>query len=218
MIPKAAAFSWSACLSASLLAISLPAQADSLFTVPVSGMLQPQRLDVELQQDSGASIDSSNTTRFASASYDWNRYVAVGGIIRLTGDFTARPTASLQFAPQDEPYSFALGIANVGVRTFRSQPYAVASDTFHNLGNLDAYVGLTHDSDGEHVMLGTDYPLTHTVAVQADWIGDDGNFFTAGVRWQAVPDFTLSGGFMRANSHDDGNGVFLAIDKGFRFR
>jgi hypothetical protein len=215
MILKSPRFLLSVSLAGGLSIAVLPARADSLFTVPVSGTLQAQRLDVELQQDSGASINSSDTTRFASLSYDWNRYVAVGGIARLTGDFTARPTASVQFAPVGEPYSFAVGIANVGVRTFRSQPYAVGNMNFRSLGGLNAYVGLTHDSFGEHVMIGADYPLTRNVGVLADWIGDDGNFFTAGVRWNVIDDFSLSGGFLRANSHDSGNGVFLSADKGF---
>jgi hypothetical protein len=87
--------------------------------------------------------------------------------------------------------------------------------TFRTLGGLNAYAGLTHDSFGEHVMIGADYPLTRNVGLLADWIGDDGNFFTAGVRWNIVDDFTLSGGFLRANSHDSGNGIFVGIDKGF---
>jgi hypothetical protein len=216
MILKSLRLLVSAILIGALSVAALPARADSLFTVPISGTLQPRRLDVQLQQDSGASINSSETSRFASLSYDWNRYVAVGGIARLTGDFTARPTASLQFAPVNTPYSFAVGIANVGVRTFRSQPYAIGNMSFRSLGGLNAYAGLTHDTFGEHVMLGADYPVTRTVGILADWIGDDGNFFTAGVRWNVIDDFTLSGGFMRANSHESGNGVFLSVDKGFR--
>jgi hypothetical protein len=192
--------------------------ADTLFTVPVSGTLQPQRLSTELQQDSGASFNSDNTSRFASISYDWNRYFSIGTVARLNDGFSMRPTGSVQFAPMQSRYSFALGVANVGVRTFRSQPYAVASTSFKSLGGLSAYAGVTHDTFGNHVMLGTDYSLSHHVSLQADWIGDDGNFFTVGARWEVIPDFAVAGGFMRANSHDNGNGAFLSLEKDFRFK
>jgi hypothetical protein len=201
-------------LAALLLASAqLPAHADTLFTVPIAGTLEPRRLGVVFEQDSGSSLNSDNTSRFLAASYDWSRYLSLGAVARLTDGVSIRPEGSVQFAPIGKPYAFAAGFANVGVRTFRSQPYATAATHFDHLG---AYFGLTHDTFGVHAMLGADYALTREWSLQADWIGDDGNFLTVGARWKVMPDFALGAGFSRANSHDSGNGVFFSIDKDFR--
>jgi len=196
-------------------ALSTSVLADSLFTVPVAGTLQPRRLTTVLSGDSGSSGGSdSSSSLFATADYNYTRYLSLGITARLTDGLSARPEGSVQFAPVGKPYAFAAGFANVGVRSFRSQPYVVGSAY---LGKWGGYLGATHDSYGEHAMLGVNYWLTQQVSLQGDWIGDDGNFLTLGARWQARRDIAISAGFSRANAHDSGNGVFASLEKDFKF-
>jgi hypothetical protein len=201
-------------LAAAMIGLSsTPAFADTLFAVPVAGTLQPRRLTTVLSGDTGFS-EGSNSSMFATADYNYSRYISLGMTARLTEGVTARPEGSVQFAPLGKPYAFAAGFANVGVRSFRSQPYVVGSAF---AGNWGGYFGVTHDSYGEHAMLGANYWATRQISLQVDWIGDDGNFLTFGGRWQARRDIAVTAGFSRANAHDSHNGVFASLEKDFKF-
>jgi hypothetical protein len=193
-------------------AMSVAHASQTVFTVPVAGTLEPRRLLTSIQGD-GSSVNSSDTTVFANVDYDVSRFVSLGIATRLTDGVTARPEGSLQFAPVGKPFAFAAGFANVGVRSFRSQPYLVGSTW---IGRWGGYLGVTHDTYGEHAMLGANCWVTPKISLQGDWIGDDGNFLTLGARWQAARDFAILGGFSRANSHESHNGIFLGAEKDFK--
>ena len=201
--------------AALLLSLSdLALAADSLFNVPVAGTLQPRRLTSYFAVGSGAGLDSEGTTALLTADYNVSRYLSAGITTRLTDGFSARPEGSVQFAPVGKPYAFAVGFASVGVRSFRTQPYAIGSTRF---GDLGAYAGVTHDSYGTHPMLGVDYLLSRGFSLQGDWIHDDGSFLTVGGRYQWLRDFAIALGFSHADQERGGNGVFASLQKDFRF-
>lgn len=197
-------------------ALSAPGAAfatDELFNVPVAGTLQPNRLITYMALGTNSVLDSNSSTLLATVDYNLSRYFSAGITSRLTDGVSVRPEGSVQFAPAGKPYAFAAGFASVGVRTFRSQPYVVASTHFDALG---MYVGATHDSYGEHPMLGASYMLPHGFSVQGDWIYDDAHFLTVGGRYQFGRTFAVSAGFSHAESERGGNGVFAAVQKDFR--
>jgi hypothetical protein len=202
------------CAIVSCAAVPGIAAADSVFTVPVAGTLQPNRLTASLSGGAGANLASESSSLFSAVDYNFTRYFSAGVTTRLTNGFSARPEGSVQFAPENKPYAFAVGFGNVGVRTFRSQPYAVANT---RVGDFGFYAGGTHDSYGLHPMLGTDYEISSRWSLQADWIHDDESFVTVGTRWQVKRNIAVSAGFSHSSGEEGGNGIFASVLKEFYF-
>jgi hypothetical protein len=190
------------------------ASAQGLFSVPTADTLERRTWSLDLEQDSGSRWNSPQTLRLTSLRAAVADFLTVGLDVRLTGATVIEPNASLRLTRKGAPLAFAVGYENVGVRSFGEQPYAVVSRQFP-WGR--AHVGWTHDDGGHHLMLGLEHPLCPLVSLQADAITDAGNFITLGAQINLPAHFTLTAGYMRANSRSDEDGVYLDLGHVTRF-
>jgi hypothetical protein len=99
------------------------------------------------------------------------------------------------------------GFANVGVRSFGEQPYLTVAQTLRRVVLL---TGWTRDSGHDRLMLGLDGKVSARWSAVTDWIAGSGNFASVGARYHFSGERTLTMGYLRPNSREDGDGVYLS--------